>query len=79
MIDWKSRIKNISFWVSVAIAIFTPLLAYMGLTAEDITTWSSLGNLLFSAIKNPYVLLLIATSVYNAVINPTTKGIGDGK
>lgn len=32
-INWKIRVKNVSFWVSVAIAIITPILAYMGITA----------------------------------------------
>lgn len=76
-INWKIRVKNVSFWVSVVISIFTPILAYMGLTAEDMTTWSALGNMLLSAISNPYILLTIAVSVYNTIIDPTSTGITD--
>lgn len=76
-INWKIRVKNVSFWVSVALAVFTPILAYMGLTAQDLTTWSALGNMLLNAIKNPYILLMVAVSVYNAVIDPTSTGITD--
>lgn len=76
-INWGIRIKNVSFWVSIALAIFTPILAYMGLTAQDLTTWSALGDMLLSAIKNPYILLMVAVSVYNAVVDPTTTGITD--
>lgn len=76
-INWKIRVKNVSFWVSVALAVFTPILAYMGLTAQDITTWSALGNMLLNAIKNPYILLMVGVSVYNAIIDPTTTGITD--
>ena len=77
MLNWKVRVKNISFWVSIVIAIITPILAYMGLTVQDITTWSALGNMLLGAAQNPYVLMLVAVSVYNAVIDPTTTGITD--
>lgn len=76
-INWKIRLKNPSFWVSAVIALITPILAYMGLTAQDITTWATLGNVLIEAVKNPYVLLLAAVSLYNAVVDPTTTGITD--
>ena len=76
-INWKIRIKNPSFWVSVAIAIITPILAYMGITAQDITTWSALGNVLLQAVSNPYILVMVAVSVYNAVVDPTTTGFTD--
>ncbi len=76
-INWKIRLKNPSFWVSVIIAIFAPMLAYMGLTTKDITSWSVLGNTLIQAVSNPYILLMIAISVYNAIIDPTTTGITD--
>ena len=76
-INWRIRIKNPSFWVSVAIAIITPILAYMGITAQDITTWPALGNVLLQAVSNPYILLMVAVSVYNAVVDPTTTGITD--
>lgn len=77
MINWKVRFKNPTFWISVVIAIFTPILAYMGITAEDLTTWQAVAALFKEAVSNPYMLLLIAVSVYNAVIDPTTKGISD--
>ena len=36
-------------------------------------------NVILTAFSNPYVLLLMATSVYNAIIDPTTTGITDSK
>lgn len=75
--DWKSRLQNPTFWVQIVLAVLTPILAYAGLTAQDLTTWGKLGNLLLGAIKNPYVLSLVAVSVFNAVVNPITKGITD--
>lgn len=76
-LNWKVRVKNPSFWVSIALAILTPILAYMGITAQDITTWSALGNVLLQAVSNPYILVMVAVSVYNAVVDPTTTGFTD--
>lgn len=73
----KVRIKNWSFWVSVAISIAAPILAYFGLTAADITTWPGLGRLLLDAVSNPYVVGLVAVSLYNTLVDPTTAGIKD--
>ena len=78
-INWKIRFKNPAFYVQIIIAIVTPILAYMGLTAQDITTWAALGNMLLQAVSNPYVLVLVAGSVYNAVVDPTSMGITDSK
>jgi phi LC3 family holin len=77
MINWKVRVKNPLFWVQIALAILMPILAYMGITVEDITTWAILGTTLFEAVKNPYVLGLVVVSVWNAINDPTTAGVSD--
>lgn len=76
-INWKVRLKNPSFWVSIVIAVFTPILAYMGITAQDITSWAALGDVLLQAVSNPYILIMVAVSVYNAVVDPTSTGVTD--
>lgn len=76
-INWKIRVKNVSFWVSVAVAVVTPVLAYFGLTAQDITTWGAIWDVTVQAVSNPYVLLMVVVSVYNAIVDPTTTGITD--
>ena len=78
-INWKIRLKNPAFWASILLAVFTPILAYMGITAEDLSSWQALGNVLLQAVSNPYVLVLVIASVYNAVVDPTTRGISDSK
>ena len=77
MINFKVRFKNPLFVAQVFLAILTPILAYMGLTVQDMTSWSSLCSVLVEALKNPYVLSLVLVSVWNAINDPTTKGIGD--
>lgn len=73
----KVRFRNPVFIVQLILAILTPILAYAGLTLQDLTTWGALGNLLMGALSNPYVLGLIAVSVWNALNDPTTAGVTD--
>ena len=76
-INWKVRVKNPVWWAQIGLAVLTPILAYAGLAASDLTTWAALGKLLLGAISNPYVLATVAVSVWNACNDPTTAGIGD--
>lgn len=76
-INWTVRIKNPVFWVQVASAVFLPILAYMGLSWEDMTTWGAIGGVLVDAIKNPVVVVAVVNSVWNAINDPTTAGLGD--
>ncbi len=73
----KVRFKNPIFIAQLVLAILTPILAYAGLTMQDLTTWKTLGELLLNALSNPYVLGLIIISVWNALNDPTTEGVGD--
>lgn len=75
--NWKIRIKNPVWWVQIILAILTPILAYAGLSAQDLTTWNTLGTLILDALKNPYVLSLVAVSVWNACNDPTSSGVTD--
>lgn len=79
MINWKVRFKNPVFYIQLIISIMSPIFAYLGITAKDITTWDSLLDIFKQALSNPYILSLIAVSIYNAVVDPTTQGIGDSK
>lgn len=79
MINFKVRFRNPIFIAQIVLAILTPILAYAGLTVQDITTWKALGDLLLGAIKNPYVLSLVIVSVFNAITDPTTVGIKDSE
>ena len=65
------------FWAEIILAILTPLLAYAGLTAADLTTWGAVLDLLKMAATNPYVLALVVVSLYNALVDPTTTGFTD--
>lgn len=75
--NFKVRLKNPVFIAQVLLAIMTPVLAYAGLTFQDMTSWKALGSLLLDAIKNPYVLTMVAVSIFNAINDPTTAGLKD--
>lgn len=75
----KVRFKNPVFWVQIFLAIFTPILAYFGLTAADMNTWQAFGGTLLNAISNPYVCGLVVVSVWQAINDPTTKGLADSE
>lgn len=79
MINWKVRFKNPVFYIQLMISVISPIFAYSGITATDITTWESLFDIFRQALSNPYILCLIVASIYNAVVDPTTQGIGDSK
>ncbi len=78
-INWKIRFKNPVFVAQLILAILTPILAYAGLTTADLTSWSTLGDLVVGALRNPYVLGLVVVSVWNALTDPTTAGLSDSK
>jgi phi LC3 family holin len=79
MINWKVRFKNPVWLAQIVLAIFAPVMAYAGLTAQDLTTWGAVIDLLREAVTNPYVLGLVVLSVWNAINDPTTKGFSDSK
>ena len=68
MINWKVRMRNPMFWAQILLSVIMPILAYLGLTAEDLSSWSVLGEVLIKAV-----------SVYNAITDPTTTGFTDSK
>ena len=77
MINWKVRMRNPMFWAQILLSVIMPILSYLGLTAEDLSSWSVLGEVLIKAVS--YILSLVIVSVYNAITDPTTTGFTDSK
>ena len=78
-INWRVRFKNPSFWFQLVLSIVLPMFAYFGVNWEEMTTWARLGQFFWQAIQNPVVIVAIVVSVWNALIDPTTKGFSDSK
>ena len=78
-INWKVRFnkENILFIEQVVVSVVIPILTYFGLQASDLTTWAKVGETFVAAISNPYVVVMAFVSLFNAITDPTTKGIGD--
>lgn len=76
-INWKVRLKNPVFLASLAAAIIAPIFTTMGVNWSEINTWSDLWHLFLDILNNPVLLVSIAVSVYNLIIDPTTTGISD--
>ena len=76
-INWKVRLCNPVFWAEVAAAVVLPILAQLGLSWEDMDSWAALWAALAAAVKSPVILTAVAVSVWNALNDPTTRGISD--
>ena len=79
MINWKIRLKNPMFIAQLVLSVIMPILAYLGLTAENLSSWAKLGEILIKAVSSPYILGLVLVSLYNAITDPTTTGFTDSK
>ena len=80
-INWKVRFnkENIMFIAQVIISVVIPILTYFNLQASDLTTWGKVWDTFVQAVSNPYVVAMAAVSLFNAITDPTTKGIGDSR
>jgi len=76
-INWKVRLCNPVFWAEVAAAVVLPILAQLGLGWEDMDSWAALWAALAAAVKSPVILTAVAVSVWNALNDPTTRGLSD--
>lgn len=74
-INWIARIKNPWFWVALGGVI----LSAMGVSPEMFTSWGAVWDALKDLFQNPYLLVSVALAVLGVFIDPTTKGISDGK
>lgn len=73
----KVRLKNIWFWVQILAGAALTVLAYWGLTPQDMTTWGGVWDLIVRTFSNPYCCLLMVSNIWNALNDPTTSGLTD--
>ncbi|OCA84478.1 phage holin [Bacillus sp. FJAT-27225] len=81
MINWKVRFsrKNLQFIIRFIASLLIPVLAYMGIKVDDITSWPIVGELLINFISNPFLVVLTIINAINIVPDPTTAGLGDSR
>lgn len=78
-INWKVRFtrKNIMFLFRFFAALFLPILAYLGLNYESLTTWPMVWDVIVRFISNPYLIGLTIFNAVNVIPDPVVKGLSD--
>ena len=74
MINWKVRIRNKQFWVSVIPAIALVVQAVAAVFGFTLDFGTLVGKIL--AVVDAVFALLVILGI---VVDPTTEGIGDSK
>ena len=71
----KVRVKNPYFWIGLGGVILTA----MGISADMLTSWTSVWDALVNLVSNPFMLGSVVIAVLGVVLDPTTAGIGDSE
>ena len=73
----RVRMKNPIFWAQIAVAVISPILVGLGLQWQNMTSWGTLFEAILKALENPIIVVAIVGSVWTALTDPTTQGLGD--
>lgn len=78
-LNWQVRFnkENMTFVLRFLFALFQPVMVYMGINWDELTTWNKIGEILVTFVTNPYLLGLTVVNGLNMLPDPTTKGISD--
>lgn len=71
MRDWLRKSRYLVIFLST---VLSPVFVYFGISFEQVTTWRSLGDLCFSFLSNPY---LVITTVALVIANINIRGDND--
>lgn len=78
-INWTVRFRNPLFLAQVAASVAMPLIVGMGYEWGDMTSWATLGGTISAALGNPVIVVSMLVSLWGAVNDPTTAGLGDSE
>lgn len=70
-----SRFQNVYFWLGLIGVIFSAA----GVSLESLTSWNILFDNVMGILGNPFLLMSVIAAIVGVVVDPTTKGIKDGK
>ena len=73
-INWKVRVKNKTFWISIIPMVLVLLHQILKLFGVDFD-FTSISNQLVDIVETVFVIL----GLLGVVVDPTTKGIGDSR
>lgn len=81
-INWKVRLKNPMWWISLLSVIFMPVFSYMGITGEMLASWESVLEMFKTFVSTPYLIgaaVLAVMQFLGINTDPTTKGLTDSE
>ena len=76
-INWKVRFKNPQFIAQITISIFVPILGYAGSNGSGLNILGYFTGFDYRCNQQSLCINDCCVSVYNAIQDPTTSGIGD--
>ena len=69
-INWKVRLKNPTFWITVVPAIVTVVYAVLAL-------FDVIPNVAEETVVKGFMALMSILATFGIVVDPTTKGVND--
>lgn len=75
--NWKIKVQNPAFWMSMIIGVCGIIGTYFGITAPDLTSWTIVTNTLGAAIACPYVVGMIVIYIIGLFLDLSTMGWKD--
>mgnify|MGYP003577726081 CR=1 FL=1 len=80
-INWHVRFSkhNLLFIIRFIGALLIPVLAYMGIRYDDLTSWGVVADTIVRFFSNPFLIGLTIVNAINIIPDPTTAGVGDSK
>lgn len=76
-INWKVRFNNPTAIGQLFISIFLPVLIFLGVDWQTLTSWAAVGQAVIQIVSNPIAIVLILVNFYNAAVDGTSKGLSD--
>lgn len=76
-INWKVRFNNPTAIAQMVVSIFLPVLIYLGIDWQSLTTWASVGHALLDILRNPIAVVLIIVNLYMSMVDGTSTGLSD--
>lgn len=73
--DWKTRIKSKTFWVTLIPAVIVLIQVVGNVFGLDLSNLTGLSEQLIAVVNAVFVVL----AILGVVVDPTTKGIKDNK
>lgn len=81
-INWRLRVKNPWYWIGLIGVVFSPVMAAMGVSQTDLTSWNSVLDVLRTLVSTPYLVFSALGAVLSFLgisADMTTTGLSDSK